>query len=75
MLRALKNIIGGSLILIIGLIFFVAFLEGKFNTRYYDKEECVEATVIYACQIRESGQYSCNAIISYTTPSGKECQY
>ena len=75
MLRALKNIIGGSLILIIGLIFFVAFLEGKFNTRYYDKEECVEATVTHACQIKESGRYSCNAVISYTTPSGKECQY
>lgn len=75
MLRALKNIIGGSLILIIGLIFFVAFLEGKFNTRYYDKEECVEATVTHACQVKESGRYSCNAVISYTTPSGKECQY
>ena len=75
MLRALKNIIGGSLILVIGLIYFVAILEGKFNTRYYDKEECVEATVTHASQIKESGRYSCNAVVSYTTPRGKECQY
>ena len=53
MLRALKNIIGGSLILVIGLIFFVAFLEGKFNTRYYDKEECVEALSYLEKKIKE----------------------
>ena len=75
MFNKIKNVVGVSLILIVAFILLIGFLEKKFDTRYYEEEDCVEAVVTYVSEIKESGRYSYNAIIEYTTPKGKEGWY
>lgn len=70
MFRKIKNVVGVSLILMVAFLLLIAFFEYKFDTYYYDKEDCVEATVIQVQKIRDSGRYTYNVVVEYTTPKG-----
>ena len=71
MIRTLRNIIGVSFALLLSFLLFIVFLEKRYDTYCYEKEDCVEATVTYVSLIKTSGRYSCNVFIEYTTPDGE----
>lgn len=72
MIRTLRNIIGVSFALLLSFLLFIVFLEKRYDTYCYEKEDCVEATVTHVSLIKKSGRYSCDVSIEYTTPRGKQ---
>ena len=41
MIKAIRNVVGVSIIFIVGILFFVAYLEYRFDDDYYEKEDCI----------------------------------
>ena len=72
MIRTLRNIIGVSFALLLSFLLFIVFLEKRYDTYCYEKEDCVEATVTHVSLIKKSGRYSSNVSIEYTTPKGRQ---
>ena len=46
MIKALRNVVGVSIVFIVGILFFVGFLEFRFDGDYYEKEDCIEFILI-----------------------------
>ena len=61
-----------SFALLLSFLLFIAFLEKRYDTYCYEKEDCVEATVTHVSLIKKSGRYSSNVSIEYTTPKGRQ---
>ena len=73
MIKAIRNVVGVSIIFIVGILFFVAYLEYRFDDDYYEKEDCIEVTVTSLSRekISKPGKkYEYYAQVTYFTDSG-----
>ena len=73
MIKALRNVVGVSIVFIVGILFFVGFLEFRFDGDYYEKEDCIEATITSLSRekISKPGKkYEYYAQVTYYTDSG-----
>lgn len=73
MIKAIRNVVGVSIIFMVGILFFVAYLEYRFDDDYYEKEDCIEVTVtsISREKISKPGKkYEYYAQVTYYTDSG-----